>query len=114
MLLPVLALALAGCSSSSQVDLPYETCVPSDGCSQGTGCIKSSLPVSAGFSGNFCSTGCSTDRDCLQDLQNFAAICVEQECFIQCPQGGATCPYGTGCVTFTDDQTGDLIDLCTP
>jgi hypothetical protein len=115
MLLPALALALAACSSGSsvQVDLPYESCVPSDGCTQGTGCIQSSLPPTAGFTGTFCSTGCNRDSDCLQDLQNFAAICVNAECYIQCPQGNGTCPYGTGCVSFADD-VGTIVDLCTP
>jgi hypothetical protein len=114
MLLPMLALALAACGGSSrQIDLPYESCSPNDGCTQGTGCIQTSLPASAGFTGSSCSTGCNVDSDCLQDLQNFEAICVFSQCYIQCPQGNSTCPYGTGCVSFLDQQNFET-DLCTP
>jgi hypothetical protein len=104
--------ALFACASST-VDQPYESCTASEGCTQGTGCIESTLPASAGYTGNFCSTGCNNSNDCLQDLSNYAAICVNGACYIQCPAGGQTCPYGTGCLDFTD-QNNDIVSLCTP
>ena len=111
LLLPMLALTLAGCASS-QVDAPYEACAQNDGCSNGTGCIASTLPV-ATFQGFFCSTPCNSDNDCLQDLTNFAAICVNAACYIQCPASGNNCPYGTACVSFVDQDNFET-DLCTP
>ncbi len=107
------ALVAVGCGTNRRVDGPYQACAPGDGCAQGTVCAGSTLPASAGYTGNLCTTGCNTTNDCLQDLSNYAAICVNSQCYIQCPQGGSTCPYGTGCLTF-QDQSGNRIDLCTP
>jgi hypothetical protein len=110
---PLLALFLAACGGGGQVDAPYESCALNEGCSQGTGCLASTLPASTGYTGASCTTGCNASGDCLQDLSNYAAICVNSQCYIQCPQGSSTCPYGTGCVTFTD-QEGIAVDICTP
>lgn len=107
-----LALLAVGCGGRT-VDQPYETCVHGDACTQGTVCADTTLPASAGFTGSLCTNGCNTDGDCLQDLTNYAAICVNTQCYIQCPTGGSNCPYGTGCLTFTD-QNGNPIDICTP
>ena len=91
-----------------------ESCDPStDTCSQGTECLDTTLPASAGYTGALCTVACSVDTDCPQDLTNFASICVNAQCYTQCPDGGANCPYGTGCVTFSDDA-GNPIDICTP
>ena len=105
-------LAAAACQSNN-VDAPYEACTLNDGCSGGTACLQTTLPASAGYTGASCTTGCNADADCLQDLSNYAAICVNQQCYIECPNGGANCPYGTGCLTFTD-QAGFPVDVCTP
>jgi hypothetical protein len=108
------ALLLVGCGNPvGVVASPYESCTASDTCSQGSTCYQGSLPVSAGFTGNLCSFPCTFDSDCPQDLTNYAAICVNSLCYIQCPVGGSTCPYGTGCVQF-QDQAGNAINLCTP
>ena len=109
----VAMLVLAGCGPLVVVDNPYESCSAGDACGQGTACYQSSLPASAGFTGNLCSTPCNDSSDCLQDLTNYAAICVNSLCYIQCPTGGSTCPYGTGCVQFSD-QSGNAVNLCTP
>jgi hypothetical protein len=107
----VCAAALAACHPP--VDNPYESCNAGDSCNGGLACLATTLPASAGFTGNLCTSGCNTSNDCLQDITNFAAICVNSQCYIQCPNGGANCPYGTGCVTFSD-QVGNPIDICTP
>jgi hypothetical protein len=104
---------LAGCATQNNVDQPYESCDLNEGCSQGTACLQTTLPASAGYTGASCTTPCNVDADCLQDLSNYAAICVNQQCYIQCPNGGQSCPYGTGCVTFSD-QAGFPVDTCTP
>ncbi|HXU67750.1 MAG TPA: hypothetical protein VN947_00400 [Polyangia bacterium] len=113
------ALALVGCGGGGGgpvgvVANPYESCDPSvDVCDQGFECLDTTLPASAGFTGSLCTVPCNFDTDCPQDLTNFASICINGQCYTQCPTGGATCPYGTGCVTFSD-QDGNLVDLCTP
>ena len=92
----------------------YETCDDRvDVCPGGLTCTPSSLPASAGFTGEFCSSGCNFSTDCLQLVANYDAICVNSLCYIQCPAGGGTCPYGTGCLEFAD-QDGNPVDLCTP
>ena len=92
----------------------YESCDDTvDTCPGGLACLVSTLPASAGFTGEFCSTSCNFATDCPQLIANFDAICVNSLCYIQCPNGGANCPYGTGCATFAD-QNGDAVDLCTP
>jgi len=95
------------------VDSPYQACDPADACDQGFACLPTTLPASAGFTGYLCTVECNTQADCPQDLSNFASICVNGQCYIQCPDGGGSCPYGTGCLTFSD-QSGALIDVCTP
>ena len=112
-----LAFSLGACGggggTSVPLDEPYESCQAGDDCDQNTVCAATTLPVSAGFTGNLCTVGCSVDADCPQDLQNFSSICVEDQCYTQCPDGGANCPYGTACVTF-QDQFGNEFNLCTP
>ena len=108
------AFALAACGGGNNVFQPYEACTGSaDLCTQGFACQASNLPVFAN-TGGLCTVSCGSDPDCLQDLNNFAAICVNSQCYIQCPAGGRTCPYGTACVDFTESDTGDIISLCTP
>ena len=110
---------VGGCSPLRVVDSgtiasPYESCDDlTDVCNQGLDCLPTTLPVSAGYTGELCTTGCNTDFDCPQLLSNYASICVNRQCYTQCPDGGAICPYGTGCVTFSDG-TGAPIDICTP
>ena len=101
-----------GGSGGATIDAPYESCGQYDGCSGGTACIQSTVPTGY-YAGYFCSNGCNSSADCLQDLNNYDAICVNGACYIQCPTGGQTCPYGTGCFAFTD-QTNSEVDLCTP
>lgn len=110
-----LALSVIGCGGggSGVIASPYESCQPGDTCTQGTVCSETTLPVSAGFTGALCTVGCNTDQDCPQDLNNYAAICVNGQCYTQCPAGNSTCPYGTGCVTL-QDQNGFDFDICTP
>jgi hypothetical protein len=91
----------------------YETCDDLDVCPTGLACLVSTLPASAGFTGAFCSTSCNFATDCPQLIANFDAICVNSLCYIQCPDGGGNCPYGTGCATFAD-QDGNAVNLCTP
>jgi hypothetical protein len=102
----------AGCNGPV-IDSPYESCAPGEGCSQGTICLATTLPASAGYTGDLCTNYCNSSADCLQDLTNYAAICVNTQCYIQCPGGGSTCPYGTACLVFTD-QGGNPVSLCTP
>jgi hypothetical protein len=116
----VVLLALAGCYSDSgsgpyggAIAQPYESCSPRDGCSHGTACLETTLPASAGYTGSLCTVDCGVSADCPQDLSNYEAICVNGQCYTQCPAGGSTCPYGTGCLTFSD-QYGDPVDICTP
>lgn len=100
-------------SYGGTVAAPYESCTLQDGCTNGTACLPTTLPASAGYTGYSCTNGCNADRDCLQDLNNYAAICVNAQCYIRCPNGSQTCPYGTGCVSFAD-QEGFLVNVCTP
>ncbi|HRI50464.1 MAG TPA: hypothetical protein PLW65_09810 [Pseudomonadota bacterium] len=106
-----LGLSFAGCGSP--VNRPYEACGYGEACSGGTQCLQTSLPASAGFSGALCTNVCNQPADCLQDLQNYETICVNSQCYIQCPTGGYNCPYGTGCLQFSD-QFGYPVNLCTP
>jgi|GEM_PF-3378546 len=94
------------------VDDPYESCYPGDRCTQGTACLDTTLPASAGYTGSLCTVTCNVDLDCPQDLTNYASICVNSQCYTQCPTGSRSCPYGTGCITF-DSNTGP-ISICTP
>lgn len=112
MLLPLLTFALAACGGG-QLDQPYDVCAANDRCDQGTVCIQSTLPVV--FSGFFCSNGCNIDQDCLQDFSNFPSICVNSACYLSCDGqvGSRTCPYGTECVSFVDQNNFET-DLCTP
>jgi hypothetical protein len=93
---------------------PYESCATGDTCTEGTACLTTTLPANAGFTGSLCTTACTADADCLQDLSSFTATCVNDQCYITCPSGGITCPYGTACLTFTDATTSTTIDICTP
>ncbi len=103
-----------GGGPSGVVANPYESCDPNvDVCAGGTDCLDTTLPVSAGFTGSLCTVACNFDTDCPQDLTNFAAICVNSQCYTQCPNGGSSCPYGTSCISFSDDG-GNEVDLCTP
>jgi hypothetical protein len=112
-MLPMLALCLAACGGGGgQVDAPFDFCAQNDGCSQGTACIPSTLPLV--FNGFFCSANCNVSSDCPQDFTNFPTICVNQACYLSCPAGSNSCPYTSSCATFQDDQTGELLDLCTP
>lgn len=93
---------------------PYESCDPTlDTCAQQLDCLATTLPASAGYTGYLCTVTCATDADCPQDLNNYAAVCVNEQCYTSCPDGGAACPYGTQCLAFTDD-TGAEVDLCSP
>jgi hypothetical protein len=105
-------LSLAGCSISvsNGTASPYENCSAVEVCTGGTACLDSTLP--AGYAGYFCTTTCQASTDCGQDLTNYDAICVNSQCYIQCPTGGITCPYGTSCFTF-DSNVGP-VSLCTP
>jgi hypothetical protein len=107
-----LGAGVLGCGSA----LPgaYETCdYGYDACPGGLVCYDTTLPASAGYSGALCTTVCTYSTDCPQLVANYDAICVNGQCYIQCPAGGSTCPYGTGCLEFSD-QSGNPIDLCTP
>ena len=103
----------ASCVGRSSVMGPYQSCGEYDDCSAGTFCSSTTLPASAGYTGSLCTNGCDFDSDCLQDLDNFEAICVNHQCYITCPTGNRTCPYGTGCLTFVD-EFGYGENLCTP
>jgi hypothetical protein len=107
----LLAVLLTACGAV--VDQPYSSCTPGDACGQGTVCAATTLPASSGFTGSFCTNGCNVGSDCLMDLTNYATSCVNSQCYITCPAGGGSCPYGTGCLTFMD-QNGNPINLCTP
>ncbi len=113
------AITAVGCGSSSSTDNtapitdnPYETCYAGDVCVGGLTCAVTTLPVSSGYTGYFCTSGCSLDSDCVQVPTNYNATCVNSQCYLSCPAGGSTCPYGQSCFTF-DSNVGSL-DLCTP
>jgi hypothetical protein len=102
----------AGCGGGNSVYQPYDTCYNSnDVCAQGLWCTPTSLPVSSGYTGLFCTSGCTYDSDCLPLVQNYDAVCVSGQCYLTCPSGSSTCPYDQRCFTFNDNG---LIDLCTP
>ncbi len=91
---------------------PYDSCVAGDTCSGGLTCADTTLPASSGYSGSFCTSQCSSDGDCIQVPTNYAATCVNGQCYLTCPSDD-TCPFSQSCLTFTD-QNGDPISLCTP
>jgi hypothetical protein len=101
----------AGCSSSAVTDDPYESCEAGDLCTAGLDCIETTLPISSGFSGNLCTSGCNADSDCYQVSDN-SAVCVNSQCYLTCPTGSESCPYSQGCFTF--DSNAGSISLCTP
>ena len=92
-------------------DDPYESCETGDLCTGGLDCLPTSLPASTGFSGQLCTSTCSSDADCLQDVSNFSAVCVNDQCYLTCPSSDS-CPYSQGCLTF--DSNAGPISLCTP
>lgn len=108
------AVALAsGCGSPAPIlDEPYESCSGGDVCRGGLACADTTLPVSSGYSGSFCTSTCGSDADCLQVPENYSAACVNGQCYLTCPAGGETCPYSQGCFTF--DSNSGPISLCTP
>jgi hypothetical protein len=122
MLLPALLLTAAACGGGGgpQLFQPYDSCDTQngDGCTSfggiGFACVPTTLPPPVAFTGEFCTVGCATISDCPLAINNFDTICVNSQCYIQCPQGSQTCPYGQGCFPFTDSATGDIISLCTP
>lgn len=91
---------------------PYESCAYGDYCNGGLTCAQTTLPASSGYTGSFCTAGCNFSSDCPQLISNYDAICVNQQCYLQCPTGSNTCPYGQGCFIF-DSNVGP-ISLCTP
>jgi hypothetical protein len=106
--------SIAGCGPVGTVGAPYETCdSATDVCSQGLACLPTTLPAATGFTGELCTTTCTYSTDCPQDITNYASICVNGQCYTQCPAGSSTCPYGTACLTFSD-QTGRAVDICAP
>lgn len=116
MLLPALFLTAAACGGGGGPRLfqPYDTCDTQngDGCTNSFACVQSSLPAAA-FTGDFCTVPCNVDADCPLVLNNFDTICYQGQCYIQCPQGGATCPYGQACGSYPIGP-GAVVDLCTP
>jgi hypothetical protein len=107
----------SGCSSSPPADEvntddPYESCVPGDYCNGDLDCSPTTLPASSGFSGDFCTSGCNSDSDCLQVPTNYDAACVNGQCYLTCPTGSDSCPYSQSCFTF--DSNAGPISLCTP
>jgi hypothetical protein len=48
----------------------------------------------------------------VQVPQNQTAICVNSQCYLQCPSGGIDCPYGQGCFTFSSNV--GPVSLCSP
>ncbi len=107
-------LTLAGCGVGGGYNNagPYESCVGGDYCPGGLYCVGTTLPVSSGYSGSFCTTGCNDSLDCPQVVSNYDAICVNSQCYLQCPTGSNTCPYGQGCFTFSSNV--GPVSLCTP
>ena len=112
-----------GSSSSSSsnsgpvVDYPYDTCYAGDVCQYGLTCAATTLPASTGYTGYFCTSGCTYDTDCVSVPANYAAACIvgssgTGQCYLTCPSGGSTCPYDQSCLIF-DSSTGP-ISLCTP
>jgi hypothetical protein len=95
----------SGCSSSPAPDVntddPYESCTPT------------TLPASSGYSGDFCTSTCSSDSDCVQVPSNYAAACVNDQCYLTCLSDG-DCPDGQACFQFVDSSSNTTISLCTP
>jgi len=106
------AVMTVGCGSSAPIDSPYDTCYSGDRCAAGLTCATTTLPVSSGYTGAFCTSGCTYDSDCVQVPSNYSAACVDNQCYLTCPSGNYSCPYGQDCFTF-DSNLGS-IDLCTP
>ena len=113
-LIPFVALAfLTACGTPpTPTDDPYESCSAGDNCSGGLTCAATTLPASTGYSGSFCTSTCMADTDCLQVPANYAANCVNGQCYLTCPSSD-TCPDSQSCLTFSD-QNGNPISLCTP
>lgn len=107
-----LLLILAGCPVATPEDDPYDSCNAGDECSGGLACLETTLPATSGFSGNLCTSSCSVDTDCVQVPTNFAANCVNGQCYLTCPSSDS-CPFSQSCLTFTD-QNGNPVSLCTP
>ena len=101
----------AGCGGSYSVG-PYQSCSGGDYCGNGLTCAGTTLPVSSGYSGSFCTSGCFDSSDCGQLVSNYDAICVNEQCYLQCPRGSNSCPYGQGCFTFNSNV--GPVSLCTP
>jgi hypothetical protein len=101
----------AGCGPAP-ADYPYDTCNPGEVCAGGLTCATSTLPAGSSFTGTFCTSGCTTSADCLQVPENQTATCVNGHCYLQCPTGGISCPYGQAC--FTYDSNVGPISLCSP
>ncbi len=108
-------LALTGCGIGTGGGYPadpYESCGGSDYCTNGLYCTGTTLPVSSGYTGSFCTAGCRDSFDCPQLVSNYDAICVNGQCYLQCPTGSNSCPYGQGCFTFSSNV--GPVNLCTP
>ena len=105
---------LSGCGGGYASSAgPYESCVGGDYCTTaGLYCARTTLPVSSGYSGSFCTSTCATSSDCAQLVSNYYAICVNSQCYLQCPSGSNSCPYGQGCFTFSSNI--GPVSLCTP
>ncbi len=113
---PVLLLS-AACASPA-LD-PYESCSSGDTCSMaGITCQGSTLGATS-WTGALCTTTCTSNSDCPQDLSNYSAVCVFYaegigQCYLTCPGGSSTCPYGQSCFSYSNDYNGGNIELCTP
>jgi hypothetical protein len=104
---------LGGCGTPARAtDDPYESCSGDDLCAGGLACADTTLPITSGYSGSFCTSTCGSDLDCVQVPQNYSAACVNGQCYLTCPGGGESCPYSQGCFTF--DSNAGPISLCTP
>src|ERR1700712_4469940 len=65
---------------------PYESCSGGVYCAGGAlTCAATTLPVSSGYTGSFCTAGCNYGSDCPQVPQNYEALCVNGQCYLQCP-----------------------------
>jgi hypothetical protein len=105
---------VTGCGGGGgNIDGAYESCYSGDVCDLNLDCLPTTLPESAGYTGALCTSTCATSADCAPDLTGYTPLCVNAQCYTQCPDGGATCPYGTTCLQFSD-QDGNEVDLCTP
>jgi len=74
------AVLVAGCGSNKSnsatptVDDPYETCYTGDVCSDGPTCTATTLPATSGYTGYFCTSGCTYDSDCVQLAGNYTSV----------------------------------------